>query len=98
MVVMHTFLLYCILPACYSILLILRCTLYTIDDTLYDILQQCVDSVERRKTRSDMHLSYEWNANTQCLIAARGRRNGRQQNGRPQRGRQFDRHSGTGIV
>lgn len=45
-----------------------------------------------------MHLSYEWNANTQCLIAARGRRNGRQQNGRPQRGRQFDRHSGTGIV
>lgn len=41
-----------------------------------------------------------------CLVIASprggarrgGRNGGRQQNGRPQRGRQFDRHSGTGIV
>ncbi|CEP19182.1 hypothetical protein [Parasitella parasitica] len=37
------------------------------------------------------------------ILAARGAKGGkpkgaRQQNGRPQRGRQFDRHSGTGIV
>lgn len=46
---------------------------------------------------SDTNASLPW-------LAARAAKGGkpakgaRQQNGRPQRGRQFDRHSGTGIV
>ncbi|KAI9322520.1 hypothetical protein BX666DRAFT_1895743 [Dichotomocladium elegans] len=82
----------------------------TFSKNLFDILgeqddvRQSAPVKEQKKADEAKPAAAEKRAaggNSKTNGAPRGgarRGNGRQQNGRPQRGRQFDRHSGTGIV
>lgn len=79
---------------------------------MYDSARQCLvfrllglKILEQSASRGIKNFLCTWRLTLSLpSLAARAAKGGkpakgaRQQNGRPQRGRQFDRHSGTGIV